>query len=300
MTGLDLYAIAPTMYDDSGDLDAGAMRANVEWLADRGIDRFLLTGAYGEFQSLDDDERVALVEAVLGTGRAKSIMAGAPHPSTRATARLARRLFDAGADLVMVAPPLVAELSTDDIDRHFNHLAAELQHGLVVYNNPVFGTDLSARDLARLADLGAYEAVKQGTTRLGQVIETVQAVRASGSTMRIYAAADLSALATLAVGFDGLTSTNCWVFPDAFVSMIEAAAKQDLARVRALSDALAPYATVVRRLGQPRTVKAALIARGGAGSRHVRLPYVGLSDGEAAELARAIEATDSLLEAIDS
>lgn len=300
MSELELYAIAPTMYRDDGALDAGAMATNVEWLADQGIDRFLLTGAYGELQSLDDDERVAIVEAVAATGRAASIMAGASHPATRATVRLAGRLFDAGADLVMVAPPMIAELTPADVDRHFDHLAEQLGGRLVVYNNPIFGIDLSAGDLARLATLGAYEAVKQGTTRLGQVVESVQAVRATGSSMRILAAADLAAGATLAAGYDGLTSTNCWVFPNAFRGLVAAAGAGSLERMRAISDALAPYASVVRRFGQPRTVKAALLVRGGAGSRHVRLPYVGLGDDEVAELTKAIEATDERLDAIDS
>jgi dihydrodipicolinate synthase/N-acetylneuraminate lyase len=194
---------------------------------------------------------------------------------------------------------MIAELTQRDVDRHFDHLADDVGGRLVVYNNPVFGIDLTAQDLARLATLGAYEAVKQGTTRLGQVIESVQAVRATGSSMRIYAAADLSAPATLAAGFDGLTSTNCWVFPDAFTRLVAAAGKGDLDTMRAISDALAPYAAVVRRCGQPRTVKAALLQRGGAGSRHVRLPYVGLSDEEAADLATAVAATDALLEQID-
>lgn len=297
MTTMDrpLYAIAPTQFEDNGELDVASMARNTEWLADAGIDKFLLTGAYGEFQSLTDEERVAVVQAVSGTGRASSIMAGASHPSTAATERLARRLFDAGADLVMVAPPMIAELERSDIDRHFDHLGERFESGLVVYNNPVFGVELSAADLARIASLGPYVAVKQGTVRLGQVIPTVEAIKRAGSAMKVYAAADLAALATLASGFDGLTSTNCWAYPRAFVALVDAAREDDVATMRHINSALAPYADAVREMGQPRTIKAALVRRGGSGTRHVRLPYAPLTDAEHDQLATAMDATDERL-----
>jgi dihydrodipicolinate synthase/N-acetylneuraminate lyase len=68
-----------------------------------------------------------------------------------------------------------------------------------------------------------------------------------------------------------------------------------MGEMQLISAALEPDAAVVRRFGQPRTIKAALLQRGLFGARHVRLPYIGLSDTEAAELAEAIAATDSLL-----
>lgn len=299
-TDLLLYAIAPTQYTTDASLDTGAMVANAEWMREQGIDRFLLTGAYGEFQSLDDDERVDIARAVVESGAARSVMAGAAHPSTDATVRLARRLFDAGADLVMVSPPMIAELAQPDIDRHFAHIAEVFGGGLVVYNNPIFGTDLDARDLTRLAAMGAYEAVKQGTSRLGQVSHGLVAVRSAGSgDMKILAASDLTAVATLSAGFDGLTSTNCWAFPAAFQGMVDAASKGDLGRMRAISAALDPYAAVVRRLGQPRTVKAALQMRGAAGSAIVRLPYTELSRSERSDLVEAMGAADANLETVD-
>ena len=293
-----LYAIAPTQFTCDGALDAGAMVANAVWMNEQGIDHFLVTGAYGEFQSLDDDERVEIVQAVVESGAAVSVMAGAAHPSTQATAQLAQRLHDAGADLVMVAPPMAAELAQGDVDRHFDHLARVLGSGLVVYNNPIFGTSLSASDLQRLAALGAFEAVKQGSTLLGNLVESLHAVRAAG-TMKVLAAADLSAVATLSIGFDGLTSTNCWAFPVAFRVLVDAAAKGDLERMRRLRAALEPYAAVVRRFGQPRTIKAALQLRGGAGSTLVRLPYIELSPEETRSVADALATSDALLDRID-
>lgn len=298
--GLDLYGIAPTQYRPDGALDPAALAANVEAGAARGIDRVLLTGAYGEFQSLTDDERVAAVGAVVATGACRSVMAGASHPSTDATVALAHRVVEAGADLVMVAPPTLAELGRADVMRHFEALAAAgIGAPLVAYNNPVLGPTLGPADLAELAGMGAYAAVKQGVTRVGEIIEGLHAVRATGAPMKVIAASDLAAVATLAVGLDGLSSTNCWVFPEAYVGLVRAAEASDLARMRALAAALEPYHRAVRALGQPRTVKAAMVQRGWAGTTTVRAPHVALDDGEAEDLAAALETTDRALAALD-
>ncbi len=295
---LVLYAIAPTQYTESGEVDTGAIAANVERMVDAGIDRFLLTGAYGEFQSLTDDERVAITRAVAATGAASAVMSGAAHPSTDQTAALAVRLFDAGATEVMVAPPMLAELDRRDVMRHFETLASRFSTGLVAYNNPVLGPTLSPGDLVELGAMTPFTAVKQGVTRIGEVIESLHAVRESGSPMAVIAASDLAAVATLAAGLDGLSSTNSWVFPQTYRALVTAAGDADVATMRRIASALEPYHRVVRRLGQPRTVKAAMVQRGYAGSSYVRLPHLALDDADGATLQTAIEEADQRLEAI--
>lgn len=296
---LMLYGIAPTQYTESGEVDSGAIGRNVESIVARGIDRFLLTGAYGEFQSLTDDERVQITEAVVSTGAAVSVMSGAAHASTDQTAALAARLFDAGAHEVMVAPPMLAELGPADVMRHFESLAARFETGLVAYNNPVLGPTLTPADLVELGAMSPFTAVKQGVTRIGEVIESLFAVRSSGSSMAVIAASDLAAVATLAVGLDGLSSTNSWVFPEAYRALVAAAGTTDLPTMRAIAQALEPYHGAVRRLGQPRTVKAAMVRRGYAGSMYVRLPHRSLGEDALAILDQAIDASDRRLAELD-
>lgn len=296
---LVLYGIAPTQYTDSGRVDANAVAANVESIVGRGIDRFLLTGAYGEFQSLTDDERVEVTKAVVETGAATSVMAGAAHASTDLTAALATRLFEAGANEVMVAPPMLAELDHADVMRHFESLADRFGGGLVAYNNPVLGPTLTPSDLVELAAMAPFTAVKQGVTRIGEVIESVHAVRESGSSMLVIAASDLAAVATLAIGLDGLSSTNSWVFPEAYCGLVRAADTADLVTMRRIARALEPYHRAVRRLGQPRTVKAAMVQRGFAGTAFVRLPHQALGPDSQAIVAQAIADTDRRLGNLD-
>src|ERR1700722_4114890 len=159
-----LYAIAPTQFKRDGySVDASAMAANVERLAESGIRHVLLTGAYGEFHSLSDGERIAILRRVKATGACESIMACAASLSAEATARLALNMLDQGADLAMVAAPLACETTESDVLRHFEYLAKAVGRDLVVYNNPVFGHDLEPRVMAEVMAMEAFVGVKQGT-----------------------------------------------------------------------------------------------------------------------------------------
>lgn len=294
---LDLYAITPTLFTSGATgIDAGSLAYAAEWITGHGIRDLLLTGSYGEFQSLTDDERVTVLDAVRAVPGAGSVMACAAKPSTEATACLAARLLDHGADLVMVAPPLLAEIGDSEMFRHFEYLSDRFPRRLVVYNNPVFGTDLTAEALGRLAALPGVAAIKQGTASLAALAASIQAVRrGSDGATRVLIASDLTGIVGLLAGGAGLTSTNSWAFPHAVTQLVSAAAAADWERGRRVAGALEPYFALVRRLGQPRTVKAAMQLRGIPGTGELRLPYTPLDAPERAELQATVQQCDSAL-----
>ena len=98
----------------------------------------------------------------------------------------------------------------------------------------------------------------------------------------------------LVAGADGVTSTNSWAFPQAMVELVSAAARSDWDHARSIAVALEPYFSLVRRLGQPRTVKAAMQLRGLPGTDDVRLPYLPLDDSERKALRSALADCDSV------
>src|SRR5699024_3591323 len=139
---VNLFAIAPTPFDQAGAVDTNALLRNITRIREDGVDGVLLTGSYGEFQSLTDQERVDICSAVTRRQICSSVMACAASPTTREAVKLTSRLFESGADQVMVSVPFAAELTKDDLIRHFETLADSAKGDLVIYNNPVFGRDL--------------------------------------------------------------------------------------------------------------------------------------------------------------
>jgi 4-hydroxy-tetrahydrodipicolinate synthase len=233
------------------------------------------------------------MRSVDGVGK---LMCCAAQTSTDATARLGARLAAAGADIIMVAAPLAAEVTPTDVIRHFEYLASNSDLGIIVYNNPVFGRDLSPEDLRNIVALPQVVGVKQGTRSLPGFIESVVAVReASEGRGRVFAASDMTAASTLFAGADGLTSTNSWIFPDALRRIVESAEDGNFVAAAAIAETLEPYFSTVRTLGQPRSVKTAMQLRGFPVSDEVRLPYVTLDAAERETLRRTLEHCDASL-----
>lgn len=291
-----LYAIAPTQFTPEGhSVDTAAMAANMERLAATGITRVLLTGAYGEFTALRDHERLNILDAVRGTGVCESIMACAASTSTEATATLATAMLEGGADTAMVAPPLACETTERDVLRHFTQLGDAVGGRLVIYNNPVFGHDLAPALLAEVLAGEAYAGVKQGTRDAARLLGSIDAIRGCGHDLEVLIASDLSAAMTLTAPVDGLTSTNCWVFPEATLALVAAAGRGDVAAMQAVQLALAPYRRALAGIGQPAAVKAAMQLRGYAGSAAVRGPYAACSREQTASLREALAASDNAL-----
>ena len=180
--------------------------------------------------------------------------------------------------------------------RHFEYLSDQFPRRLVVYNNPVFGTDLSADALRFVTAFPGIVAIKQGTASLAGLMESIRAVdQGSGGTARVLIASDINGVVGLLAGGAGLTSTNSWAFHRAMVQLIAAAAAADWERARHIAQALQPYFALARRLGQPRTVKAAMQMRGLPGTGELRLPYLPLEDAESTELAATLEQCDTTL-----
>jgi 4-hydroxy-tetrahydrodipicolinate synthase len=296
---VDLYAIAATQFSEDGRaVDGAAMAANMERLAASGIRDVLLTGAYGEFTALEDEERLTILRRVRASEACERIMACAASTSTEGTARLALTMLDQGADSVMVSPPLATETGSADVLRHFDFLSRTIGRSLVVYNNPVFGHDLEPRQLGEIMAMDGYIAIKQGTPDAPRLIRSIDAIRATGRPISIYIASDMSATTTLAAPVDGLTSTNCWVFPDAFRALVGAAAEGDLALMRRIQLALAPYRRALAGTGQPAGVKAAMRLRGYQGSRAVRGPYAQVADDQMARLSAVLAECDANLASV--
>ncbi len=296
---MTLYAIAPTQFSlDGRKVDSAAMAANAERIAAAGISRLLLTGAYGEFTALTDTERLDILDTVRATGACQAIMACAASSSTEGSARLASAMLEHGADLVMVAPPLATETTERDLYRHFAELGAAVGRSLVIYNNPVFGHDLSPTLLGEVLAGEAYVGVKQGTRDASRLLAGIDAIRARGHAVDVLIASDLSASLTLAAPVDGLTSTNSWVFPAATLTLVDAAARSDLATMHAVHRVLAPYRRAIGTIGQPAAVKAAMQLRGYLGSTAVRGPYAACTAEETERLREALRVCDAALESI--
>ena len=147
-----LVALVTPMNPD-GSVDWAALKALVEWHVAEGTHGIVAVGTTGESATLDVDEHLAVVRAVIETaaGRLK-IIAGTGANSTREAITLTRAAADLGADAVLLVTPYYNKPTQEGLYQHYKAIADAVQIPQILYNVPGrTGVDMHNATVARLA-----------------------------------------------------------------------------------------------------------------------------------------------------
>lgn len=150
-----VFPIAPTTFDDRGDLDMPSQLRAIDYMIASGVDGICILANFSEQFALTDDEREQLTTAILDhvAGRVPIIVTTS-HYSSRIAAERSRRAQAAGARMVMLMPPYHgATIRADEagIRDFFRSVADAIDVPIMVQDAPVSGTALPASFLAQLA-----------------------------------------------------------------------------------------------------------------------------------------------------
>jgi 4-hydroxy-tetrahydrodipicolinate synthase len=115
--------IAHTPFTDADEIDAAALRREVDWVFAQGADG-LGTGMVSETLKLTADERLRLAEMLVefAAGRGP-VFAAVGAESTKQAILFANAAERAGCDAVMAVPPLTVRLAEPQLVDHFRALA---------------------------------------------------------------------------------------------------------------------------------------------------------------------------------
>lgn len=225
----------PMRADLSVDLDAYA--EHVRWMAETGCDGVAPNGSLGEYQTLSDDERTAVVRtAIEAAPEGFTVMPGVGAYGALQSRRWAEQAAEAGAPVVMMLPPNTYRADEETVVEHYRTVA-EVGIPILAYNNP-FDTkvDLTPKLLARLFHEGLIVAVKEFT----------------GDPRRAYEIAELAPGLDILIGSDdvvlevGIAGAVGWVagftnaLPYSNVELYKASLAGDLEKALPLYRALHP------------------------------------------------------------
>jgi 2-keto-3-deoxy-L-arabinonate dehydratase len=175
-----VFPVAPTIFDDRGELDLDGQRRCIDFMIDAGSHGICILANFSEQFVLTDGERESVMHAVLEhvAGRVPVIVTTS-HFSSAICAARSRQAEAAGAAMVMVMPPYhgatfrVAEKAIVDFFRILN---GAIRIPIMIQDAPVAGTPLSVDLLARLA--GEFENIRyfkievpMAATKLRSLIE---------------------------------------------------------------------------------------------------------------------------------
>ncbi len=111
-TASGVFAIAPTPFLDTGEIDHMSLDRLSEFYVESGCTGITVLGIMGEAPKLESKEALSLAKCVIRRASANPIVVGVSSPGFAAMRALSCEVMDAGAAAVMIAPP--PTLRTDD------------------------------------------------------------------------------------------------------------------------------------------------------------------------------------------
>ena len=289
MITFDGLAVAlATPFTQSGELDLPAFRKLVRHVVNGGTDVLIPLGTTGEAATLDESERDIIINATLEEAGDAKVVVGTGSNNTKLAAAQTVRAQELGAHGALVVTPWYNKPTLGGLVAHYAAVT-EAAPGLpiILYNVPGrTGLNVTAAMLNVLWENPSIVAVKESSGNLTQISEIGRTLP-HGKTL--LSGDDPFALASIAVGAEGLVSVLGNAFPAETKALVDAARAGRREEAMKHHYRLTPIIEALFVESSPIPLKA-LLAEMGFGSDFLRLPMVP-AQSETRERLRKVTAT---------
>ena len=216
-----VFPAVTTQVREDLSIDLAATQRVVDGVIRDGVHGIIALGTVGENNSLEFEEKLAVLRAIteVAAGRVP-VLSGVSEYDTRRAARYAEAAERAGANGLMVLPPMVYVPKPHELVAHFRGVATRTRLPIMLYNNPpAYRTVIDVEVLEALRTIPNIVAVKESApdTRRFTDIRNV-----FGDRYVLFAGLDDVALEGLYLGASGWVSGLTNVFPQESVALVAA------------------------------------------------------------------------------
>jgi 4-hydroxy-tetrahydrodipicolinate synthase len=269
-------------------LDEARARELIEWYLECGVHGISIAGSQGEFWSLEESERLRVIEiAVRTAGGRVPIYAGTGGVTTRESIRMTQAAEALGADLALVITPYFVQPSQDELLQHYGAIAKATKLPVMLYNNPP-RTQVNVLPATLAKAMAAHENIVGMKDSSGDLTQSIEYQLLPSRRALLFSGRDTIALAMMIHGADGTISPAANVFPRLMVRLYDAFRAGNIAQARRISDIFAPLRAAWALGSFPVVIKEAMTLAGhGAGP--ARPPIGPLSEAKRAELKNVVD-----------
>ena len=283
-----LVAMVTPMCADNLEVDWNALEKLVEWHIEQGTNAIVAVGTTGESATLDVQEHVATIAAVVEqAGGRVPVIAGTGANCTNEAIELTRAAQQAGADACLSVTPYYNKPSQEGLYQHFKKIAESVDIPQILYNVPSrTGCDMQAQTVSRLADIPNIVGIKEASGDLDRCRELL---RLCGDRIDILSGDDATARQLMLEGGKGNISVTANLVPQQMHEMCKRAIAGDAPGAEAIDTPLAGLHSQLFVEGNPVPVKWAM-AQMGLIQPALRLPLVELNPAFRVPLTDAMRA----------
>jgi 5-dehydro-4-deoxyglucarate dehydratase len=290
-----------TAFTEDGAFDPEGYRVHLEArLADRPAAVFAACGT-GEFGALAPGEYEECLRVAVETAAGSVPVIGGAGYGTSLALEYARAAERAGADGLLVLPPVYGDGGQAGLAAHYQALAAGTRLDLILYQrDPAVFTPETVVELARVPNIVGF---KDGRGDLDLMLRIVSAVRAAGLTGLRYfngmPTAEMTQQAYRAIGVPLYSSAVFCFAPDIALAFHRALEKGDTAQLETITDVfLRPYVALRNaRPGYPVSLVKAATRAVGHPVGPVRAPLAEPDPADVAAVLALVETTRAALSA---
>ncbi len=266
LTKDDIVGIFPPVvspFTENEELDLPALRREVNFNIALGVTGVCVGGSTGEGHAIEPEELGQLVKTAQDEAAGRvPVMAGIITTSTRAAVKKAKIARDAGAQCVMVTPPIYQICSDDGMYDFYSTIHQESGLPVMVYNvltNAPVTPTLMRRMAANQKETGLIatkESIGGSLETLTELLDTVS------DKISVTWAHDWLLYPGLAIGATGSVSGAAAILPRHSIALWDAVQSGNIDYARRLHMVITDVCSQVSRYNWPAGVKASINMQG--------------------------------------
>ncbi len=268
------------------------LAANIERWNATGLKGYVVLGSNGEYVSLSEEEKRAVVDTVVQSAGDKMwVIAGTGCESTAETLRLTEDCAKLGANAALVVSPHYygGRMNEAALVKHYTVIADQSPIPILVYNVPKFThLNLAAVLVARLSEHPNIIGLKDSA---GNVIQLGEILNAVAKDFNVLVGTAGVLFSALTIGCVGGINALANVAPKQCVAILEQVKAGDLDAARQLQLKMIPVNQAVTSVYGVPGLKAALDMLGYFGGAP-RLPLLPSSKREKTEIEAILKEAD--------
>lgn len=286
-----LTAMATPFDEANGSLDLGQAKRLATALLDSGTEGLVVCGTTGESPTLSNQEKLALLEAIVEVAHARGapVIAGTTTYNTAESVEMSREAAHLGVDGILGTVPYYNNPPQEGLFQHFRAIARAVDLPVILYNIPARSPrNMEASTTLRLArEVPNIVGVKEASANLKQIGEII---RDAPPGFQVWSGNDADILTIMALGGYGVVSVAAHLVGPQIAELIAAFVAGDTARAAELHHRLMPLVDALFVTSSPIPLKYAL-NRVGMRVGPTRLPLVPIDAKSQAIMDAALSST---------